>query len=150
MACPYILKFNGIFYHNDVPAIVTPWVPHGSITKYLEKHIGVDRLQLVRLSVPPVLSVLHSASCRSVAFGCGRRSQVSSRDWHSAWGHQSGKPPDSCGGSDHPTITSSVKHARSELYSAPSHTRRLLFRPRRGHLRGVVKRRTRHAVLHGS
>lgn len=52
MACPYVLKFNGIFYRNGVPAIVTPWTPHGSITEYLEKHPDVDRLQLVSLSIP--------------------------------------------------------------------------------------------------
>ena len=47
MVCPYILKFNGAFYHNGVPAIVTPWVPHGNITNYLEKHSDADRLRLV-------------------------------------------------------------------------------------------------------
>ena len=26
VSCPYILKFNGVFYYNDVPAIVTPWM----------------------------------------------------------------------------------------------------------------------------
>ena len=53
MSCRYILKFDGVFYHEDVPAIVTPWMPHGSITDYLEKHPDARRLPLVNLHVTP-------------------------------------------------------------------------------------------------
>jgi len=52
LSCPYVLKFNGVFYRNDVPAIVTPWMPHGNIAEYLEKHPEADRLRLVSLDVP--------------------------------------------------------------------------------------------------
>ena len=52
MSCPYILKFDGVFYHNGVPAIVTPWMRHGNIIEYLEKHSDVDRLRLVSLNIP--------------------------------------------------------------------------------------------------
>ena len=57
VSCPYILKFNGLFYHNDIPAIVTPWMPHGNITEYLQKHHGTDRLRLVSSDVPPAPSI---------------------------------------------------------------------------------------------
>ena len=60
IACPYILNFNGIFYWDDVPAVVTPWMTHGTIAEYLDKHADADGLQLVRLSVPP------SVWCRSL------------------------------------------------------------------------------------
>lgn len=53
VVCPYILKFNGVLYHNDMPAIVTPWMPHGNITEYLEKHPDADRLRLVSPNLPP-------------------------------------------------------------------------------------------------
>ena len=52
VSCPYILKFNGTFYYHGVPAIVTPWMAHGNITEYLEKHDDVDRLRLVSVNVP--------------------------------------------------------------------------------------------------
>ena len=52
MSCPYILQFNGAFYHNGVPAIVTPWMPYGSIAEYLERHADVGRLRLVSSSEP--------------------------------------------------------------------------------------------------
>ena len=57
LSCPYILKFNGTFYRNGVPAIVTPWMRHGNITEYLEKHADADRLRLVSLSVPLTPSI---------------------------------------------------------------------------------------------
>ena len=63
MACPHILKFNGLFYRNEVPAIVTPWMPHGNITEYLKSH-DADRLRLVSFDVPPTPNV---ASHRCVA-----------------------------------------------------------------------------------
>jgi len=47
LSCPYLLKLNGTFYHNGVPAIVTPWMPRGHIIEYLEKHADADRLRLV-------------------------------------------------------------------------------------------------------
>jgi len=53
VSSPYILKFNGVFYHDDVPAIVTPWMTHGNITEYLENHPDANRLRLVRLHVAP-------------------------------------------------------------------------------------------------
>ena len=66
VSCPYILKPHGIFYHNNVPAVVTPWMPHGTVAEYSEKHTDVDRLQLVRLNVPgawrPSLRI--SSPCR--------------------------------------------------------------------------------------
>ena len=53
VSCPYILKFNGAFYHNNLPAIVTPWMAHGNITEYLENYPDADRLRLASLSVLP-------------------------------------------------------------------------------------------------
>ncbi|KAF9647925.1 kinase-like protein [Thelephora ganbajun] len=61
VSCPYILKFNGAFYHNDMPAIVMPWVPHGNIIEYLEKHTGVDRLHLL-LGVVKGVRYLHNCN----------------------------------------------------------------------------------------
>ena len=52
VACPYVLEFRGVFYHNDVPAIVTPWMPHGNITEYLGNHPDVNRLRLVSPNTP--------------------------------------------------------------------------------------------------
>ena len=42
-----------MFYRDYAPAIVTPWVPHGNITEYLEKSPNVNRLRLVSLNTPP-------------------------------------------------------------------------------------------------
>lgn len=47
LSCLYTLEFNGVFYYNDVPAIVMPWTRHGNITEYLENHGDTDRLRLV-------------------------------------------------------------------------------------------------------
>jgi serine/threonine protein kinase len=52
VSCPYILKFNGVFYRNEVPVIVSPWVPNGNITEYLETHPDANRFRLVSLNVP--------------------------------------------------------------------------------------------------
>ena len=66
MSCPYILKFNGVFYHNDLPAIATPWMTHGNINEYLEKYADANRLRLVRLIFLPVQS--NSSLCTSSLF----------------------------------------------------------------------------------
>ena len=47
MSSPYVLEFKGVFYRNDVPAIVTPWIANGIITEYLEKNPDAARLHLV-------------------------------------------------------------------------------------------------------
>ena len=67
MSCPYTLEFIGAFYHGDVPAIVTPWMSHGNITEYLEKHTDADRLRLVNLHPPAVSGIrsLRASSLRS-------------------------------------------------------------------------------------
>lgn len=67
MACSHILKFNGVFYHNGMPAITTPWMPHGTITEYLEKHTDADRLELASLNLlsMPDFSSLHFLSLYS-------------------------------------------------------------------------------------
>ena len=67
LSCPYILKFIGVFYHNDMPVIVTPWVPHGNITEYLEEQPDEDRLPLVNPSAPamPGTRSLRASSLRS-------------------------------------------------------------------------------------
>ena len=57
VSCPYILKFDGVFYHNDVPAIVTPWIPNGNITEYLTGHPHADRLRLVNLNIFPASTI---------------------------------------------------------------------------------------------
>ena len=56
VSCPYILEFNGVFYHNGSPAIVTPWMPHGNLIEYLENHTDADRLRLVSFIVLPARS----------------------------------------------------------------------------------------------
>jgi len=56
VSCPYILKFDGVFYHNGLPAMVTPWMAHGNITEYLEKDAHADRLRLVSLVALPAPS----------------------------------------------------------------------------------------------
>ena len=53
MSCPYVLRFDGVFYRNDVPAIVMPWIPNGNITEYLHKNPDADRLRLVSSNIPP-------------------------------------------------------------------------------------------------
>ena len=87
VSCPYILKFNGVFYYNELPAIVTPWMVHGNITEYLEKHADADRLRLVSLtsSLAPNISSLHTLS--SLASRRGQGSQIPGQLQRSAWGH---------------------------------------------------------------
>lgn len=58
-SCPHILKLGGAFYHNGVPAIVTPWMPHGNVVDYLEKHPDTDRVRLVSLSVSRAPGVIY-------------------------------------------------------------------------------------------
>ena len=67
ISSPYILGFGGAFYHNDVPAIITPWMFHGNIAEYLEVHPNTDRLRLVSLSVParPGVRSFRAPSLRS-------------------------------------------------------------------------------------
>ena len=55
LSCPYLLKFNGVFYHNGMPAVVTPWMSNGCIIEYLEKHTDANPLRLVGWSIPPGL-----------------------------------------------------------------------------------------------
>ena len=57
VSCPYILKFNGVFHHNDMPAIVTPWMSHGNITEYLQKTADANRLHLVNANFFQVQSI---------------------------------------------------------------------------------------------
>ena len=72
VSCPYVLKYTGAFYHKDVPAVVTPWMPRGNITEYLERCPDTDRLRLVssieRLPAPS-MSLLRSL----LALMCGQR-----------------------------------------------------------------------------
>ena len=56
MSCPYILRFIGVFYHNGLPAIATPWMAHGNINEYVENYADADRLRLVRLNIIPAQS----------------------------------------------------------------------------------------------
>ena len=58
VSCPYLLKFTGVFYHNDMPAIVTPWMSHGNITEYLGKHPDANRLRLVSLNLSSAPDIL--------------------------------------------------------------------------------------------
>ena len=53
----YILKLEGVFYHNGVPAIVTPWMPAGNIIEYLGKTPDANRLKLASSSVLPVSGI---------------------------------------------------------------------------------------------
>jgi len=71
VSCPYVLKFNGAFYHGDLPAIVTPWVAHGNIMEYLEKRPDADRLRLVSSIAFPAPSNLSPHPY--VALRCGQR-----------------------------------------------------------------------------
>ncbi|KAF9645571.1 kinase-like protein [Thelephora ganbajun] len=61
VSCPYVLKLNGVFYHNGVPAIVTPWMPHGNITEYLENNPKTNRIRLL-LDVVKGVKYLHSCN----------------------------------------------------------------------------------------
>ena len=148
MSSPYILKFNGLFYRNEVPAIVTPWMPHGNITEYLKSH-DVDRLRLVSLNDPPGPALVPLTSHRVVAFGCGQRGQVPPRPQHSAWGHQSGKPYNSYEKPDYVSIMFPAKHPYCGLHPAPSRACRLRFHPRNNHFGEGVDRRTRHNLFYG-
>ena len=94
VSSPYILKFNGVFYHNDMPAIVTSWMSHGNITEYLEKHLGADRLHLVNSKAPPAPSVGSLRTLSLPAPRCGQRSQLPPQPQHSTRGHQRGKSSD--------------------------------------------------------
>ena len=53
MSWSFILDLKGVFYHNDVPAIVSSWMPAGTITEYLEQHADADRLRLASSSALP-------------------------------------------------------------------------------------------------
>jgi len=150
MLSPHILEFNGAFYHNNVPAIVTPWMRRGNIAEYLEKHTDVDRLRLVSLSVPPAPGVFHFKSCRCLAFRCGQRDRVPPRSQHSAWGCQSGKPFDSCGRFHRGLVTFTDKHPHFRRHSTPIRAHRLRLRLHNNHTHGNPKRRTRFTILHGS
>ncbi|KAF9647776.1 kinase-like protein [Thelephora ganbajun] len=61
LSCPYILKLNGVFYHNGVPAIVTPWMSHGNVTEYLKNNPEANRLRLL-LGVIKGVKYLHSCN----------------------------------------------------------------------------------------
>ncbi|KAF9789234.1 kinase-like domain-containing protein [Thelephora terrestris] len=61
VSCPYILTFQGVFYHNDVPAIVTPWMDKGNITEYLLRFPDANRLRLL-LCVIKGVKYLHSCN----------------------------------------------------------------------------------------
>ena len=91
VSCPYTLKFNGVFYHDGAPAIVTPWMHHGNITEYVEKHADADRLGLVSSSVSPAPSISSLHAFRCVAIRCDQRNQVPPQRQYSAWEYQSGK-----------------------------------------------------------
>ena len=76
ISCSHILKFYGAFYRDHQPVIVTPWMLHGNITEYLEKHADADRLRLVNSNVRQCQAFVHVVPRRWVAFRCCRRSQV--------------------------------------------------------------------------
>ena len=146
---PYILKFNGVFYHNDLPAIVTPWMPHGNITEYLERHPDADRLHLVSLKVPPAPKIGSLRTLSLSASRCGQRSQVPPQLQYSTWGHQGG------GSSDLEIFNREAnlppaKYPRLRLRSSQSRARRLRFHPRYHHLGETIGHRGRDRVLHGS
>ncbi|KAF9645573.1 kinase-like protein [Thelephora ganbajun] len=61
VSCPYVLKFNGVFYHNGVPAIVTPWMLHGNVTEYLESNPEANRIRLL-LDVVKGVKYLHNCN----------------------------------------------------------------------------------------
>ena len=87
VSCPYILKFDGVFYHNGLPAMVTPWMAHGNITEYLEKDADADRLRLVSLVALPAPSNWLTSRLCSSAFRRGQRNQVPPQLRCGAWGH---------------------------------------------------------------
>jgi len=107
---PHILELGGVFFHNGVPAVVTLWMPHGNIAEYLEKHPDTDRLRLVSLRAFPAPGVIHFTSYHCLAFRCGQRSRVPPPARRSAWGHQSGEPPRSCGRSNREIVIFPDKH----------------------------------------
>jgi hypothetical protein len=55
MSCPYILKSNGLFYRNGVPAVVTPFMPHGGTSLNIRADVG--RLSLASLDILPAPSI---------------------------------------------------------------------------------------------
>ena len=71
MVCPYTLKLDGLFYRNDVPAIVIPWIPHGNINEYLANHPNADRFRLVSLGFYQRSALAHLTSHLCVVFMCG-------------------------------------------------------------------------------
>jgi len=151
MSCPYILTFNGVFCHNEAPAIVTPWIAHGNISGYLEKHADADRLRLVSLITPraPNFNLIQTLS--HVAFRRGQGGQVPPQLQRYARGHQRGKPASFCEGFERETTSFlSRTYPYFELHPTPGHTRRLWPRPHCNVLGERAKRRTRHDVLHGS
>ena len=150
VSCPYILKFNGIFYRNGVPVILTPWMSHGNITEYLENHPEVDRLRLVSSNAPPGPALIHFAFHHCIAFRCGQRSQVPPQLQYSAWGYQSSKLSNSYERSGCEIIVFLAKHPHHGLHSTPSRPCRLWFHTRNDRFGEDVERRARCSVLHGS
>lgn len=149
VSCPHILKFNGVFYYNDAPAIVTPWMPHGNITEYVEKHADADRLDLVSSDFSSTLNISSLPAFRYAAFRCGKRSKVPPQWQHSAWGYQGRKPSSPHERFDYEAIISPVKYPHFGFRSTPGHARRLRFNPRYDHLGGIAGRWGRN-ILDGS
>ena len=81
------LKFKGVFYHNGVPAIVTPWMPTGNITEYLGENPNANRLKLASSSVLPVFGIGSLCVLSCLAFGRSRRGLGPPFLRDSAWGH---------------------------------------------------------------
>ncbi|KAF9789236.1 kinase-like domain-containing protein [Thelephora terrestris] len=47
VSCPYILTFQGVFYHNGLLATVTPWMADGNVTEFLVRCPDANRLRLL-------------------------------------------------------------------------------------------------------
>ena len=78
---PHILQFSGVFYHNDVPAIVTPWMPAGTVTEYLESHADADRPTLASSSVLPASGVVSPSVLSPCSFWAWSKGSSASTHW---------------------------------------------------------------------
>ena len=91
LPCPYVLRFNGVFYHNGAPAIVTPWMENGNINEYLEKHPEANQFRLVRLAISSSMTAFSFPHCQFPACVRYQRGQVPPQWQYRTRRHQRGE-----------------------------------------------------------
>ncbi|KDQ19166.1 hypothetical protein BOTBODRAFT_485672 [Botryobasidium botryosum FD-172 SS1] len=55
---PNILEFYGVYHHESLDYLVSPWIPNGDLLTYLKSHPQIDRKAMV-LEIAGALEYLH-------------------------------------------------------------------------------------------